>query len=142
MVNKGEDQEQNLYNKVRNAEYSRQKQEQTVRRLQQQLGEVRRKNAATMTKEIAERNRQEMELEQLLLREKAELDKVGNGLFTYKTCHFPSIICIVGINDVRYTIMSSVCFFTGKQTQKHSLKPIKTILSGDFDVVVRFSVVT
>ncbi|KAL4239220.1 hypothetical protein ACF0H5_000037 [Mactra antiquata] len=75
MVNKGEDQEQNLYNKVRNAEYSRQKQEQTVRRLQQQLSEIRRKNATSLTKEMVDRNRQEMELEQLLLREKAELDK-------------------------------------------------------------------
>lgn len=76
MVAKGEEQEQNLYSKVRNAEYSRQKQEQSVRHLQQQLQEVRRKNAAKVKEEIATRNRQEMELQQALIREKAELDKV------------------------------------------------------------------
>lgn len=75
MVAKGEDYEQNLYSKVRNAEYNRQKQEQSVRRLQQQLSELRKKNAATVTKEIAERHQQEVELEQLLVKEKAELDK-------------------------------------------------------------------
>lgn len=78
MVAKGEDYEQNLYSKVRNAEYNRQKQEQSVRRLQQQLNELRKKNAATMTKDIAEKHRQEVELEQLLVKEKAELDKVCN----------------------------------------------------------------
>ncbi|XP_060559661.1 trichohyalin-like isoform X3 [Ruditapes philippinarum] len=75
MVAKGEDYEQNLYSKVRNAEYTRQKQEQSVRRIQQQLNEVKRKNAAIVTKELAERNKQEVELEQLLYKEKAELDK-------------------------------------------------------------------
>lgn len=78
MVTKGEDYEQNLYSRVRNAEYNRQKQEQSVRRLQQQLNELRKKNAATMTKDIAEKHRQEVELEQLLVKEKAELDKVCN----------------------------------------------------------------
>lgn len=80
MVSKGEEQEQNLYGKVRNAEYSRQKQEQSVRRLQQQLNEVKRKNAAKVKAEISLRNKQEMELEQLLLKEKAELDKVCSNV--------------------------------------------------------------
>lgn len=76
MVNKGEDQEQTLYAKVRNAEYSRQKQEQNVRRIQQQLQEVKRRNAAQVKKELAAVTKQEQELEQQLYREKAELDKV------------------------------------------------------------------
>ena len=79
MVNKGEDQEQTLYAKVRNAEYSRQKQEQNVRRIQQQLQEVKRRNAAQVKKELAAVTKQEQELEQQLYREKAELDKVGLG---------------------------------------------------------------
>lgn len=77
MVSKGEDQEQNLYAKVRNAEYSRQQQEQNVRRIQQQLQELKRKNAALVKKELAAVNKQEQELEQQLTREKAELDRVG-----------------------------------------------------------------
>ncbi|XP_052790605.1 myosin-11-like isoform X1 [Mya arenaria] len=75
MVTKGEEQEQHLYGKVRNAEYSRQKQDQAVRRLQQQLAEVKRRNAAIVKQTLAERNQEEVELEQALIREKAELDK-------------------------------------------------------------------
>ncbi|XP_052240434.1 trichohyalin-like isoform X2 [Dreissena polymorpha] len=76
MVSKGEEQEQMLYGKVRNAEYGRQKQEQAVRRLQQQLAEVKRRNAAIVKQTLAERNQEEVELEQALIREKAELDKM------------------------------------------------------------------
>ncbi|WAQ97597.1 hypothetical protein MAR_030287 [Mya arenaria] len=76
MVTKGEEQEQHLYGKVRNAEYSRQKQDQAVRRLQQQLAEVKRRNAAIVKQTLAERNQEEVELEQALIREKAELDKM------------------------------------------------------------------
>jgi len=78
MVNKGEEQEQNLYSKVRNAEYTRQKQEQNVRRLQQQLAEARRRNAQTLKQEMTARTKQEIELEQALIKERAELDKVRN----------------------------------------------------------------
>ena len=83
MVMKGEDQEQTLYAKVRNAEYSRQQQEQNVRRVQLQLQELKRKNAAAVTQELASVNAKEMELEQQLIREKAELDKV-RGCKEYK----------------------------------------------------------
>ena len=94
MVSKGEELEQNLYNKVRNAEYARQKQEQSVRHLQQQLQEVKRKNAIKVKQEIAERNRKEIELEQQLMKEKAELDKV---------CH----VCLFVITHNQ----SYTCFF-------------------------------
>ena len=77
MVTKGEDQEQTLYAKVRNSEYSRQQQEQNVRRIQLQLQELKRKNAAVVTQELASVNLKEQELEQQLIREKAELDKVS-----------------------------------------------------------------
>ncbi|XP_041363124.1 golgin subfamily A member 6-like protein 6 [Gigantopelta aegis] len=76
MVNKGDDLEQSLYNKVRNAEYARQQQEQSVRRMQQTLAEIKRINNLKLTQEIVDRQRQEKELEQRLLKEKAELDKV------------------------------------------------------------------
>ena len=75
MVTKGEDHEKNLYNKVRNSEYARQKQEQNVRRLQQQLADVKRKNSIKIRQELSERQRLEKEIEQSLIREKAELDK-------------------------------------------------------------------
>ena len=47
-----------------------------MRRLQQQLQEMKRRNAAIVKKELATVNKQEQELEQLLYREKDELDKV------------------------------------------------------------------
>ncbi|CAC5398617.1 unnamed protein product [Mytilus coruscus] len=75
MVTKGEDQEKNLYNQVRNSEYARQKQEQNVRRLQQQLAELKRKNSIKIREELSERQRLEREIEQTYIREKAELDK-------------------------------------------------------------------
>ncbi|XP_071130925.1 uncharacterized protein LOC143044628 isoform X2 [Mytilus galloprovincialis] len=75
MVNKGEDQEKNLYNQVRNSEYARQKQEQSVRRIQQQLAEIKRKNSIKIREELSERQRVEREIEQAFIREKAELDK-------------------------------------------------------------------
>ncbi|KAK3592660.1 hypothetical protein CHS0354_015960 [Potamilus streckersoni] len=76
MVSKGEDLEQMLYGKVRNCEYNRQKQEQNVRRIQQALSDLRKKNASKVKEEIAECFQLEKDLEQKLLKEKAELDKV------------------------------------------------------------------
>ncbi|XP_064594528.1 calponin homology domain-containing protein DDB_G0272472-like [Liolophura sinensis] len=75
MVSKGEETEQNLYNKVRNAEYARQKQEQTIKHLQLALQEIKRENAEKIKKELADSFRHEKECEEKLLREKAELDK-------------------------------------------------------------------
>ena len=95
MVNKGDDLEQSLYNKVRNAEYARQQQEQSVRRTQQALAETKRLNNLKLTQEIAERHRQEKELEQSLLKEKAELDKVSQVLALF-TCIWLQI-CIIQI---------------------------------------------
>ena len=51
---KGEQQEYQLYNQVKNSEYKRQKQEQGVRRLQNKLLEMRREHAAKLQSEMAE----------------------------------------------------------------------------------------
>ncbi|KAL5018192.1 hypothetical protein ScPMuIL_003914 [Solemya velum] len=74
MVTKGEEAEHNLYSKVRNAEYSRQKQELVVKKLKNKLQEERQKNAERVKEDLAIQARTEQELEQRLLREKAELD--------------------------------------------------------------------
>lgn len=76
MVTKGEEVEQELYANVRSSEYARQKQDQEVRRTQQTLAELRRINAIKMKEDMVERKRQEEQLQQKLIREKAELDKV------------------------------------------------------------------
>ena len=77
MVSKGEEMEQQLYANVRSSEYARQKQDQEVRRTQQTLAELKRINAIKMKEDMVERKRQEEELQQKLIREKAELDKVS-----------------------------------------------------------------
>ena len=83
MVMKGEEKEHSLYNKVRNAEYARQKQEQTVRRLQNKLNEVHKSNSEKLKNEMAELNKQEMSLQHNLIREQAQLDKVRTAVFCY-----------------------------------------------------------
>ncbi|XP_064621413.1 trichohyalin-like isoform X1 [Lineus longissimus] len=75
-VRKSEEIEQDLYGKVRNAEYARQKQEQSVRRMQNKLGEIKRKNAVKLKEETVNCQNAEREMEQQLIREQAELDKV------------------------------------------------------------------
>ncbi|XP_013420487.1 myosin-11 [Lingula anatina] len=75
-VTKAEEYEHSLYNKVREAEYARQKQEQTVRRLQNKLLEAKRKNAVKLKEEMVTIQKLEEELQQELVREKAALDKV------------------------------------------------------------------
>ena len=93
MVGKGEDQEYNLHNRVKNAEYARQKQEQRVRKLNQQLMELKRKNAVKIKNEMTEVERSEKELEQQLIREQAELTKVT--IMRYVVC----VVC--GCEPVR-----------------------------------------
>lgn len=72
---------------MRNAEYARQKQEQTVRRMQQQLAELKRKNAVRVKNELAQTHKEEKDLEQALIREKAELDKVKFISLVPYHCH-------------------------------------------------------
>ncbi|XP_071952628.1 uncharacterized protein [Antedon mediterranea] len=74
-VNKLEEMEHDLFNKVRNAEYTRKQREQMCKRLKGKLLELRRKNAETVKRQMLECLEKEKELEQKLLREQAELDK-------------------------------------------------------------------
>ena len=76
MVVKGEDRENSLYNKVRNAEYARQKQEQLVKRLTSKLNELRKQNAVKMKTELTDQAQAEKDLEYNLIREQAQLAKV------------------------------------------------------------------
>ncbi|XP_076458862.1 uncharacterized protein LOC143292457 isoform X1 [Babylonia areolata] len=76
MVTKNEEREQSLYGSVRESEYARQKKDQEVRRLQQQLLAVRARNQERLKQEQIKVSQNEKELEQLLLKEKAELGKL------------------------------------------------------------------
>jgi hypothetical protein len=75
-VTKGEEAEYALYNKVKTAEYARQKQEQQVRRLSSKLLDMRRQNAIKIKEEMTEISKEEEDLTQRLLREQALLKKV------------------------------------------------------------------
>ena len=77
MVAKDEEREQSLYNSVRESEYARQKQDQEVRRIQHRLLSMRAQNAQKLKQEQMKINLTEQQLEQQLVKEKAELDKVG-----------------------------------------------------------------
>ena len=83
MVQKGEEREHSLYNRVRNADYARQKQEQNVRRMQNRLHELKRQNAQKLKSEMTGLTKAEQEIEQKLIREQAELAKVG---YTGQAC--------------------------------------------------------
>ena len=73
----GEEQEYSLYNRVKNAEYARQKREQAVRKTQSKLLERRREHANELKTKMVEMTKEERELEQRLERERAELAKVS-----------------------------------------------------------------
>ncbi|XP_033125100.1 trichohyalin-like [Anneissia japonica] len=74
-VNKLEEVEHDLFNRVRNAEYTRKQREQMCKRLKGKLLDLRRKNAETLKRQMLQCLEQEKEVEQKLLREQAELDK-------------------------------------------------------------------
>lgn len=75
-VTKGEDMEYNLYNRVKNAEYKRQKEEQALRRLHNELEEIKRQNSASIKSQLAEAAQKEDELKQKLTKVHAQLAKV------------------------------------------------------------------
>ena len=77
IVHRAEEREHSLFSRVRNAEYARQKQEQSVRKAQQELYEIKRQNAQKIKEEMSQLTKQEQELEQKLLREQAQLAKVS-----------------------------------------------------------------
>lgn len=77
MVTKGEEEENRLYNKVRETEYARQNQEQAVKRVQTKFQQTRSKNSQDMKKQLTEVIKVEKEYEQKIVREQALLDKVS-----------------------------------------------------------------
>lgn len=79
----GEEQEYALYNRVKNAEYARQKREQAVRKTQGKLLERRRDHAQKLKQEMIEMTKEERELEYQLERQKAELAKVRFSVLCY-----------------------------------------------------------
>ena len=79
MVVKGEEEENRLYNKVREAEYARQKQEQNVKRLQAKAQATKNKHSQEMKRQLTEMIKVEKENEQKVLREQAILDRVGKS---------------------------------------------------------------
>ncbi|XP_078382574.1 uncharacterized protein LOC144665242 [Oculina patagonica] len=78
MVNKMEETEHALYNRVRAAEMQRRKQEQDVQRIFSDLELLTKENQKRMRETQEQYNRKKVELEQKLLREKAELAKAHN----------------------------------------------------------------
>ena len=94
MVTKDEEREQSLYNTVRESEYSRQKKDQEVRRIHQRLLSVRAHNQQKLKQEHLKVNHTEKELEQVLMKEKAELDKVSLGLGVWVSEVSLGLVCV------------------------------------------------
>ncbi|XP_070544215.1 trichohyalin-like [Ptychodera flava] len=74
-VNKQEELEQDLYNKVRQAEYSRKQKEQLCKRLSSKLDELKRQNSVKMKEMAVTCLSQEKDVEQSLQRAQADLYK-------------------------------------------------------------------
>jgi len=75
-----EETEHTLYNRVRAAEMQRRKQEQDVQRLINEFESLTKENDKRMKEMQEQFSRKKVELEQKLLREKAELAKAHNQL--------------------------------------------------------------
>ncbi len=84
MVSKGEEVEFSLYNRVKNAEYARQKQDQTVRHITTDLADLRRSNAQSLKAQMLDQTKAEVDLDQKLQREQAVLAKVSKQSRFYK----------------------------------------------------------
>lgn len=69
--------EQDLKKIVRDSEAERRKKEQEVQRLQEELNRKKRDYAAKIREQIAQAEREERELEELMLKEKSKLDQVS-----------------------------------------------------------------
>ncbi|XP_031559018.1 splicing regulatory glutamine/lysine-rich protein 1-like [Actinia tenebrosa] len=76
IVSKLEESEHALYNRLRAAEMQRRKQEQVVTRMMNDLGSLKRENAKKIKDAMVQCQKKEVEIEQKLLRERAELDKL------------------------------------------------------------------
>lgn len=90
LVTKDQEREQALFASVREAEYARQQHDAEVRRLQQQLHAMRAQNAHKLKEEAVRCSRTEKELQEKLLRQKAELDKVRHLMCDNPSCYVSS----------------------------------------------------
>ncbi|CAF0740928.1 unnamed protein product [Brachionus calyciflorus] len=75
LVQKDDEIEQDLYKSVKEAEFQRRKKDMELKKLQEQLVETKKQNAAQIKELIARAYSQEQEIEQKLLKEKSKLDK-------------------------------------------------------------------
>lgn len=89
-MTKDQEREQALFASVREAEYARQQHDAEVRRLQQQLHAMRAQNAHKLKEEAVRCSRTEKELQEKLLRQKAELDKVRRLMCDNPSCYVSS----------------------------------------------------
>ena len=76
IVQKDDDQEKDLYKTVKEAEFLRRKKDNEVKKMHDQLIELKRQNSIQIKQAIAKAFQEEEDFHQKLLREKAKLDKV------------------------------------------------------------------
>ncbi|CAF0981483.1 unnamed protein product [Didymodactylos carnosus] len=76
IMNKNEEQEHDLYKNVKEAEFSRRKKEQDVKKLQGELVKTKRVHAEKIKGEISKAEKTEKEIKQQLVKEKSRLDKL------------------------------------------------------------------
>ncbi len=76
LVSKDDELEQDLYKSVKEAEFNRRKQDNELKKLQEQLVEIKKQNAVQIKEAIAKAFAEEQEFQQKIFREKAKLDRV------------------------------------------------------------------
>lgn len=78
LVQKDDELEQGFYKTVKEAEFARRKKDMALKKLQEELLDVRKQNSIQIKEVIAKAFAQEQEYEQKILKEKARLEKVFN----------------------------------------------------------------
>lgn len=81
VVQKDDEVEQDLYKSVKEAEFLRRKQDNDLKKMQEQLIEMKKQNAAQIKELIAKASAEEQEYQQKILKEKSKLDKVIFEIF-------------------------------------------------------------
>lgn len=77
LVQKDDEIEQDLYKTVKEAEFMRRKKDMELKKLQEQLIEMKKQNSAQIKELIAKAFSEEQDFEQKILKEKSKLDKVN-----------------------------------------------------------------
>ncbi len=81
IVQKDEECEKDLYKTVKEAEFLRRKKDNELKKMQDQLIELKRKNSIQIKQAIAKAFQEEEEFQQKILKEKARLDRVNDIYF-------------------------------------------------------------